>query len=218
MTIKIVYTDFNDNILTPQQLAQTQNFIKEVYIDNIIKSREDQLVLSDGKRYKNLGYFLDDNTEDKDVIAQNYCSVENNASCVVRYNRQFLNGYSLWTLHNYNDEGNSLGDGGQEVYDRFNRCIYASSYVDNTTQIYSVSKIMYPQSTDNFESKALIHFYFHRDSETGLMDLSISDADDNYHMLMPQDFTIEFLQSEGLWDEYPYYHSHLPIIPEPGTI
>jgi len=189
-----------------------------VYIDNLLKSREDQEVLSDGKRYKTLNYFLDDSTEDKDVIAQNYCSVENNASCVVRYNGQFLNGYSLWTLHYYNDEGNSLGDGGQEVYDRFNRCIYASSYIDGTTQINSVTKIMYPQLPDNLNRRALLLFHFIPSTDTGVIRLSISDADDNFQMLMPQDFTIEFLQSEGLWDEYPYYHSHMPIIPKPGTI
>lgn len=217
MATSIIYTDFNDNVLTSQQLLQTKNFVKQVYVDAQLKSRDAQEVLN-GELFKKLDYFLDDSTENKDIIAQQYCNSEENASCTVYYDRQMINGYSLWTPHYYSIEGISLGDGGQEVYDGLNRCIYASSFIDNTTQIRTVTKIMYPQLPGNFDRQALLLFHFTPDTDTGLMKMTISDGDDNFHWLMPQDFTIEFLQSEGLWDEYSYYHSHLPVIPEPGTI
>lgn len=219
MSTEIKYTDTYNKILTAQQLKQTDEFVKHVYVDGILKIKEENYKLSkNNKKFKRVHYFVDDATENLDTIASQICSVEENTSCYISFNRQSLNGFTIWDWQLYGLDGLPKGAGGQKVYNNLGRIIYSSVFDQETSQLLKVTKTMYANETDNDWEDKLFKFHFIRDVDTGEIKLSITDANRRYYWLMPQDIDVEFVQDEGYWDNHPYYHSHLPIFPDTENI
>lgn len=214
MATEIIYTNRYDKILTQQQLEQTEDFVKQTRIDGILKIKEDNYRINkNNKKFKRITYFLDDATEDKNTIAAQFCNVQDNASCTIRYNKQTANGFTLWDVQFYDTDGQPAGAGGQEVYDNQGRTIYSSSFDEQTGQLKSVTKILYANETENAWEDRLFYFDFIFNPDSGELELSISDVNHRYYWLMPQNINLEFVQGAGYWNNHPYYHSHLPILP-----
>jgi hypothetical protein len=219
MSTEIKYTDTYNKILTAQQLLQTDNFTKHIYVDSVLKSEEQNYTLPrTDKKFKRIFYFLDDTTENRDTVANQLCNIQENTSCVIRYNKQTLNEFTLWDSQFYDVDGLPKGNGGQVVYNDMGRNIYSSVFDQETVPLRSVTKIMYANETDNDWEDRLFLFHFIRDIDTGEMELSIHDANNRYYWLMPQDIDVEFVQGEGYWDNHQNYHSHLPILPDTENI
>jgi len=219
MSTEIKYTDTYNKILTAQQLLQTDNFTKHIYVNGILKIRERNYTLPrSNKKFKRITYFMDDATEDQNTVASQLCSIEENTSCILRYNRQTSNGFTLWDGQFYDVDGLPKGNGGQVVYNDMGRNIYSSVFDQETVPLRSVTKTMYANETDNDWEDILFIFHFIRDIDTGEMELSISDFNNRYYWLMPQDVDVDFVQDEGYWDNLQYYHSHLPILPDTENI
>ncbi|KFC19672.1 hypothetical protein [Chryseobacterium sp. FH1] len=219
MATEIKYTNRYDKILTPQQLNQTEDFVKQTYVDGMLKMKEDNYRTNkNNKKFKRVTYFLDDVAEDKNTIAEQFCNVEENASCTIRYNKQTANGFTLWDVQFYDIDGQPAGAGGQEVYDSQGRIVYSSSFYEQTGQLRSVTKVMYANQVENAWEDALFDFHFSFDFDTGGINFTISDTNHRYHWLMPQNIDVEFVQGEGYWDSHPYYHSHLPVLPQTPII
>ena len=219
MSTEIKYTDTYNKILTAQQLKQTDEFVKHTYVDGMLKIMErNYKVARNSKKFKRTTYFIDDATEDQDTVASQLCCIEENASCSIRYNRQISNGFTLWDGQFYDVDGLPKGNRGQEVYNNLGRIVYSSILDNETSQTIKVTKTMYANETDNDWEDILFIFHFIRDIDTGEMELGISDFNNRYYWLMPQDIDVEFVQAEGYWDNFPYYHSHLPVVPDTENI
>ena len=219
MATEIKYTNRYNKLLTPQQLEQTEDFVKQTYIDGILKmTEENDRTIRNNKKIKRISYFLDDATEDKNTIATQLCSIEENASCAIRYNKQTANDFTLWDVQYYDIDGVTLGLRGQEVYNSQERIIYSSSFDEQTGQLSSATKVMYANETMNDWDDRLFDFDFIFNPDSGELELSISDVNHRYYWLMPKDINVQFVQSQGYWDNHPYYHSHLPVLPQTPII
>ena len=218
MATEIKYTDLYGNITTPQQIEQMDIFVKKTYVDGVLKIEERNSTVKN-KKYRRFYYFLDDATEDKNTIAKQFYNVEENAICFIRHNRQTANGFTLWDTQVYDTNGSTTGEVRfQEVFDSRGRIIYSSSFYEQTKQLRSVTKVMYANEVENAWEDTLFDFRFSFDFDTGKRDLNILDTNDRYYWLMPKDINVEFVKEEGYWDNRPYFHSHLPILPETPII
>lgn len=229
--IMIQYTNFDNQLITAQQMQAMQEY-NVVTIDDISgkieKIEQVRFSVRNGER-RFFEYFLNVN-EDKNSIIQEYINKENFIGITLFFNHEQAFGFDQWEYEEYGKTG-LLAFKGKRVFDNQNRVIANVSYDLQTGDILSTTrpkKFLYldhftmtyehPDFEDDIIRDVTITFIYKLDPQTGetFIDrdsyLSTKQIEWNEE-LMHLKFDDFLNMYPSFMEDNPYYSTLYPLLP-----
>lgn len=211
MSVQIKYTDELGSKITAQQQSNLVRYNKLTYVSGELKIIE---AIGQGRdaNHTTVSYFLD-SSEDKNHILQQY-NDPNIVACVLHFNKQTENGFSMWDWEQYN-KTSILIFKGKKAFTDANRIICHSTFnlVTNELEEGAVKVYYGNQFIDERDDQFLRITYM----ANGEVDL-IFDVNEKFGYIKGISLgqflaDKQFSQQDFPWDEHPYYHSAYPFLP-----
>jgi hypothetical protein len=211
--MEIRYTNLFDESITSQQKDALDRYYILHYDAGQLKIRE-QVIKHRGQTFRYVTHYLGQ-TEDKEAVLHDAINLQKYDKCIVYFNRQSANGFSLWDKETYNKESNLIFKG-KEVFDSLNRTILNAYFDLNTNMLKAgARKFFYTDKYANDFENILFEFSYMSDGSMH----TINDLHDTYGYrkgIYLDDFLTDEWYSQHIfpWDQHPYYHSVYPFLPE----
>ncbi|KGO83491.1 hypothetical protein Q763_02685 [Flavobacterium beibuense F44-8] len=213
MTTTIKYTNSDGVLVSLEQSERLKFYNKETYNNGLLKKIEkfapknrnsDEIILT------RVDYYLDSGEVFEDVIDQ-YVSVLRRF--VIFYNKQInSNGEVYYECLNYFN-GN-IESKERFVFNNEGLCIASCKLDLNSNEVYKQMKYFYGDTNiyprDNYNIPSLVVYYENNDVDY------IYDANGYDYEL--SDFFASSISTDFIWNDYPYYHNFMPMLPEDITV
>lgn len=212
MSTEVKYTDGSGRPIGSEELQFSTEYSKLTFFADQLKLIESVNMLGNST-YTIVQYFLAE-SEDKEIIKNQYTNVDADISCILYFNVKSANGFKMWSWERYSEFGDLLSKG-KKVFDVKYRLIFTCAFELSSNVLLSGGMKNY-YSGETGDENLDVFLQFEYDSEGQIEWIH----DPNKIIGYDEPISLNaFLNDNDLsvnvfpWEKHLYYHSITPYLP-----